>query len=125
MLSNIRPTPLVVAYDKAEKYNYQYIVVEVDEAIIQLKRDQLIEILHAENIIARRYFYPGCHRMEPYRSYFPHARLVLPETERLVQRVIILPTGNSVNEKDIIKICHILKFVTENASQINRKLLKK
>ncbi len=41
----------------------------------------LVRVLHAENVLARRYFYPGCHEMEPYRSYFPHAGLVLPETE--------------------------------------------
>ena len=34
--------------------------------------------------------------MEPYRSYFPHARLLLPETERLVERVLQLPTGTSI-----------------------------
>ena len=33
-----------------------------------LSRDQLQRLLWAENVVARRYFYPGCHRMEPYRS---------------------------------------------------------
>ena len=42
-----------------------------------------MKILHAENVIARRYFYPGCHRMEPYKSLFPNAGLVLPETEKI------------------------------------------
>ena len=30
-------------------------------------RDDLVAALHAENVLARRYFYPGCHRLEPYR----------------------------------------------------------
>ena len=84
----------LIAYDEAERCNYQYVIVEVDEATAGISRDDLVRVLHAENVLARRYFYPGCHQMEPYRSYFPHAGLLLPETERLTQRVMSLPTGH-------------------------------
>ncbi len=97
--------------NEAEKCNYQYIVLEIDEQQTQVSRDLLIEILHAENVMARRYFYPGCHRMEPYRSYFPHAGLLLSETEKLSQRVLILPTGTAVSEDDVRKICQIIQCV--------------
>jgi dTDP-4-amino-4,6-dideoxygalactose transaminase len=63
----------MIEYDEAEKNNYQYIVMEVDEAVTQVSRDILNRILNAENILSRRYFYPGCHQMEPYRSNFPEA----------------------------------------------------
>lgn len=53
---------------------------------------------------AGAYFYPGCHRMEPYRSDFPHAGLLLPITEQLAQRVLILPTGTAVHAQDISQI---------------------
>lgn len=99
--------------NKAEKQNYQYIVLEIDEGQTQVSRDLLVKILHAENVIARRYFYPGCHRMEPYRSYFPHAGLLLPETEKLAQRVLILPTGTAISEEDIKNICEILKLAIQ------------
>ena len=89
--------------------NYQYVVLEVDEAEAGLSRDQLQAVLHAENVLSRRYFYPGCHRMEPYRSHFPHAHLLLPQTERLVQRVLQLPTGTSVAEEDIRTIGGIVR----------------
>ena len=102
------------SYNQAEKQNYQYVVVEVDEAEAGISRDLLVKILHAENVIARRYFYPGCHRMEPYRSYFPHAGLLLPETERLAQKVIILPTGTAISENDISKICQVIQIVVTN-----------
>lgn len=95
--------------NEAEKHNYQYIVLEIDEEQTQVSRDLLVKILHAENVIARRYFYPGCHRMEPYRSYFPHAGLLLPETEKLAQRVLILPTGTAISTKDIEIICQIIQ----------------
>jgi len=96
---------------ESERRNYQYIVLEIDEEQTKVSRDLLIKILHAENVIARRYFYPGCHRMEPYRSYFPHAGLLLPETEKLAQKVLVLPTGTAISEEDIRKICQIIQCV--------------
>ncbi|MBE9052089.1 aminotransferase class I/II-fold pyridoxal phosphate-dependent enzyme [Nostocales cyanobacterium LEGE 11386] len=103
--------------NEAEKHNYQYVVLEIDEEQTQVSRDLLLKILHAENVIARRYFYPGCHRMEPYRSYFPHAGLLLPETEKLARRVLILPTGTATSKADVSKICQIIRFVV--VSQFN------
>lgn len=61
-LSSI-PGISMVSYDESEKCNYQYIVLELDEQQIGVDRDLLVRILHAENVIARRYFHPGCHRM--------------------------------------------------------------
>ena len=104
------PGVTLIDYDQSEKCNYQYIVLEIDEAITGIGRDQLVEILRADNVLARRYFYPGCHRMEPYRSYFPHAGLVLPETEKLVKRVLSLPTGTAVGSDEIREICQIIRL---------------
>jgi dTDP-4-amino-4,6-dideoxygalactose transaminase len=102
-------------YDNTEKCTYQYIVLEIDESITHVTRDQIIDILHNNNVIARRYFYPGCHRMKPYSSYFPHAGLLLPETERLSSRVLILPTGTSIDKKQIQLITKIIKDVIGEA----------
>jgi dTDP-4-amino-4,6-dideoxygalactose transaminase len=112
----------IIEFDNAETYNYQYVVIEVDASKTIVPRDKLIEILHAENILARRYFYPGCHRMEPYRSYFPHAGLMLPETEKLTERVIILPTGTGVATDQINRICNIIGFAVNNGEEINGRI---
>ena len=104
------PGVFLFPYNQAENHNYQYVVVEIDESITQVSRDFLMQTLHSENVIARRYFYPGCHRMEPYKSYFPHAGLLLPETEKLVERILILPTGTAVSVEDIANICEIIKL---------------
>lgn len=112
------PGVLLLPMEKSERRNYQYIVLEIDETQTQINRDTLVKILHAENVIARRYFYPGCHRMEPYRSYFPHAGLLLPETEELTRKVLILPTGTTISKSDIRKICHIIRIAVTN--QTNR-----
>jgi dTDP-4-amino-4,6-dideoxygalactose transaminase len=119
-LSDI-PGVKLLCHNEAEKCNYQYIVLEIDEGITQIDRDRIVEILWAENILARRYFYPGCHRMEPYRSYFPHAGLLLPETESLGQRVLVLPTGTAVGVEEILKICQILRFIFQHSDEVRER----
>jgi dTDP-4-amino-4,6-dideoxygalactose transaminase len=114
----------LVTYNETEKRNHQYVILEIDEAVTHVSRDQLVDILFAENVLARRYFYPGCHRMEPYRSYFPHAGLLLPETERLVKRVMSLPTGTAVGSDEISKICEIIRFVVSNGPEVREKLMR-
>jgi dTDP-4-amino-4,6-dideoxygalactose transaminase len=120
-LEGIRGLQLM-SYGESERSNYQYVVVEVDETETHVSRDQLVDILHAENVLARRYFYPGCHRMEPYRSYFPHAGLLLPETERLAKRVMCLPTGSSIGPDEIVNLCQIIRLVIENGIDIRQRL---
>lgn len=116
------PGVQLVQYDPQEKNNYQYVVIEIDEQAAGLSRDQLVALLHAENIRARRYFYPGCHQMEPYRSYFPNAGLVLPETEKLTQKVLQLPTGTSVNPVAIEKICNTIQFTLNNSEELSKRI---
>jgi dTDP-4-amino-4,6-dideoxygalactose transaminase len=99
-----------MAYDETELCNYQYVIVEIDEGLAGISRDDLVKLLHTENVLARRYFYPGCHQMEPYRSKFPHARQLLVETEKVVHRVMSLPTGTAVSTNDIQEICAIIRL---------------
>ncbi|MDM8517266.1 aminotransferase class I/II-fold pyridoxal phosphate-dependent enzyme [Desulfobacterales bacterium HSG16] len=112
------PGVTLVSYDENEASNYQYIVLVIDENVTGISRDRLVDILHAENVIARRYFYPGCHQMEPYRSYFPHAGLLLPRTEQLVKKVMSLPTGTTIGESEIAEICCILRIAVADRSKI-------
>jgi len=112
----------LVALDQNERNNYQYVVLEVDAAEAGLSRDELVQVLHAENVLARRYFWPGCHRMEPYRSYFPRAGLLLPETERMVTRTLQLPTGTAVSADDIEAVCAIIRAAAEAAPAVRRAL---
>jgi dTDP-4-amino-4,6-dideoxygalactose transaminase len=116
------PGITLMAYDESERTNYQYIVVEVDEQDAGLGRDELVQVLTAENVLARRYFFPGCHRMEPYRSYFPHAALLLPETEKLCRRVMVLPNGTSVDEGAISQIGQVMRTAVSNAAAVRARL---
>lgn len=116
------PGVYLLSYNEDEKCNYQYIVLEVDEEITHINRDDLVNILIKENIMARRYFYPGCHRMEPYRSYFPNAGLLLPETEKLVNCVLCLPTGNAVGSDEVKKICQVIRVAVQNGREVRDRL---
>ncbi len=114
-----------VTFDEKERHNYQYIVLEVDETLAQISRDQLLQILHAENIMARRYFYPGCHRVEPYRSQFPQAESLLPVTESLTNCVLVLPSGTAVTTEDVGRICEIISLVARENQEIGEELLRR
>lgn len=116
------PGVKLMAHDERERCNYQYVVLEIEPTRAGLFRDQLLKILTAENVLARRYFYPGCHRMEPYASYFPHAGMLLPETELLCHRVLVLPTGTSIESKQITEITNIIRLSLENFESVRSRL---
>jgi dTDP-4-amino-4,6-dideoxygalactose transaminase len=97
-------------------------VMEIDELQTGVKRDQLMQILHAENVLARRYFYPGCHRMEPYKSLYPDPLLSLPETEFVASRVLTLPTGQAITADIIRGVCAIIGTVLANATEVRKRL---
>ena len=110
----------LLAFDEAERNNYQYVVLELDPADCLLSRDDLVRVLHAENVIARRYFYPGVHRMEPYRSLY--AGLVLAATEAIADRVVVLPTGQAVDEAAVRTISNLIRLAVGNADKLPRPL---
>ncbi|MEW6406668.1 MAG: aminotransferase class I/II-fold pyridoxal phosphate-dependent enzyme [Chloroflexota bacterium] len=116
------PGLTLVPYDSREQCNYQYIVVRVDAAQTLLSRDDLVDILHEEGVLARRYFTPGCHRMEPYASDTMAEKRHLPVTERLCNEILVLPTGLAVTEDNIRAIGQLLRFAVENAEGILVKI---
>ncbi len=121
---HLKPIPgmRLIEYDQREKCNFQYIVVEVYSEQCLLTRDELVDVLHAENVLARKYFWPGVHQMQPYRSHFPKARLWLPVTEQVARRVLLLPTGQTMDEVHISRICDIIVRAIESSQDIRMKI---
>ena len=109
-------------YDDDERSNYQYVVLEIEESKTGVTRDELLQILHAENVLARRYFYPGCHQMKPYKSLYPDAHSSLPQTESVAARVMTLPTGQAVTPEIIRGVCAIIGTVLDNATEVRKRL---
>jgi len=110
------PGLTLVEYPQGERSNFQYVVIEVDERDFALKRDELQAVLHAENVLARRYFFPGCHQMPPYRDRV--LRAPLPETERLTGRTLALPTGTAVTAADVAEVCGIVRRAVAEAPAV-------
>jgi dTDP-4-amino-4,6-dideoxygalactose transaminase len=112
----------LLTYDDDQSPNYQYVVAEVAPHEKGMTRGELLAVLRAENVLARRYFYPGVHRMEPYRSHFPDAKLRLPQTEAVADRVLVLPTGTGVSRADIETICGIIHRAIEHREAVTSAL---
>lgn len=102
--------------------NCQYVVASVDAAAFGLTRNQVVDLCHAENFIIRRYFYPGCHRMEPYHSLFPDAGESLPVTEDWCDRVLVLPTGPGMSQEDIELAGNFFRWCHDHAGEIAAKM---
>ncbi len=98
----------LIDYNGVQDCNYQYVVVEVDEDVSGLTRDEIVRILHSENVLARKYFWPGCHRMRPYRDKYPYSDAFLPATNAVAKRVMVLPTGTAIDYVSVERICRIL-----------------
>jgi dTDP-4-amino-4,6-dideoxygalactose transaminase len=103
-----------------EERNHSYVIAELEEDVAGLSRDQVLDILWAENVLARRYFYPGCHRMVPYRTMGESWDLAL--TDAAARCVIALPAGAAISLQSVEVVCALIRFVIENANAV-RELL--
>jgi dTDP-4-amino-4,6-dideoxygalactose transaminase len=116
------PGVTVLTSDDRETSNYQYVVLEIEARPGSVDRDALLRVLQAENVMARRYFFPGCHRMEPYRSLEPGAGQRLPVTEGVAGRVLVLPTGTTVDGSAIDTIVRVIRMAVKNGPELRERL---
>lgn len=114
------PGVTLVEYEEKNRNNYQYVVIEIGENA-RIGRDMLHTLLQTERILVRRYFYPGCHRMEPYRSLYPGTDHHLPRTEHACASTLCLPTGMALRLEQIRTVCAFLRFVVENGIEIQAR----
>lgn len=99
--------------------NFQYVVVEVDDAEFGLSRDLLLKALRAENVAARRYFFPGAHRCIPWVDRSPEGG-ALPNTDRLCASLVQLPIGALAADGDVEKLCDLLRVIKARARDISK-----
>ena len=115
----------LLSFDEHEKQNYQYVVVDVEPKESGLTRDMLVTVLRSENVLARRYFYPGIHRMAPYDQLYAEAHKRLPNTEWLAARTMCLPTGTAMCEADVETIFKIIGAAISGAELISAQFNNK
>jgi dTDP-4-amino-4,6-dideoxygalactose transaminase len=109
-------------FDPDQQRGHHYVVAEIDEAGAGLSRDRVRDLLEAENVLARRYFYPGCHRLEPYRTRPGEMVYALPVTDGIAARALCLPTGQSVDGQTIGQLCALIRFGVEHSDEIEQRL---
>lgn len=101
------------------RWHYHYVVLEIDEAVAPLNRDEVQQVLWGENVLARRYFHPGCHRLEPYCT--TGTPVVLPVCERLARRTLVLPTGLQMQPRDAAAVSDLVRIAFEHAASVREK----
>jgi dTDP-4-amino-4,6-dideoxygalactose transaminase len=99
--------------------NFQYLVLEVDEHEFGLSRDDLVEVLHAEKVLARRYFAPGVHRCPPFTDGGLHSSSAFPATERLSESVLQLPIGSLVDDTTVDIIAELISSAQVEADAVS------
>jgi dTDP-4-amino-4,6-dideoxygalactose transaminase len=112
----------LIEFDRTERHNYQYMVLEVDDAVTGITRDDLQRVLIAENVAARRYFSPPCHLQHPYKATSPAMRDRLGVTERLAGQVLQLPTGTAVGPGEIQAISDLVRVIVSQGREMTARL---
>lgn len=107
-------------YAPQEENNHQYAVFKVLPSS-PLGRDEIVRVLHAENVLARKYFYPGCHRMEPYASLNP-APGPFPGAEAAAASVLVMPAAGGVSEDEVRAVCGLLRLAFARPDSVREAL---
>ena len=87
-------------------HNYAYYPVVFDREVFGKSRDEISEKLAAENIFARKYFYPLTSDFACYKGKFEIQST--PVARRVAQNVLTLPLYADISMDDIEKICDVI-----------------
>jgi dTDP-4-amino-4,6-dideoxygalactose transaminase len=110
----------VVRFNDADRSNFQYVVLIIEAQRAGLTRDELLAVLQSENVLARRYFSPGLHRMRAYAKGADTPSL--PGTEWIADRVLSLPNGTAVTSADIQVIGSIVRTALASSAAVKARL---
>jgi dTDP-4-amino-4,6-dideoxygalactose transaminase len=88
--------------------NLQNLVGVVDHAVFGMTRDELLNVLRAENVAAGRDFHPASHRISPYSEGMADAHEPLHDTELAAESTFQLPIGARVTIDHIEQICDVI-----------------
>ncbi len=116
----LAPVPGIrlLEFDEQYQTGYKNIVAELLDNW-PLSREDTLEILNAERVLARAYYSPPLHRKPMSYDFVP---VDLPVTDMLAERFINLPCGHLVSNDDIIEIVALLEMISTNANLIKERL---
>lgn len=87
------------------KQNYAYFPVLFDKAVFGKNRDDVIAALKAEDIVARKYFYP---LVSANKEFEEDLTVLTPIAKDFSENVLCLPMYAHLDMKDIDRICDII-----------------
>ncbi|MCA9187054.1 MAG: aminotransferase class I/II-fold pyridoxal phosphate-dependent enzyme, partial [Planctomycetales bacterium] len=121
-LIDVPGVKLLTTQDQSRS-NYQYVVVLIDDRVARIDRDTLVKVLEAENVQARRYFSPGCHRSAPYADdQGTIDGFWLPNTERIVSSAMSLPNGVAIDRATVDTVSDLVRFAVHSAAEIRGRM---
>jgi dTDP-4-amino-4,6-dideoxygalactose transaminase len=103
-------------------YNYQYMSLEIVADEYGLDRDHVWSCLRAENIVARKYFWPLCSNLPCYQRLPSASLALLPNANRLAKRILNLPLHNEMTEDDVDRVVEIVAELPRHAGEIRHAL---
>jgi dTDP-4-amino-4,6-dideoxygalactose transaminase len=112
------PGVRVLPVGQRGRSNYHYVPILVDVETFGLSRDLLYRLLWAENVLVRRYFYPGLHRMSAYARTAPAPSL--PVTEAVADRILCLPSGFAEPIATVERIVALFREARARAAELRR-----
>jgi dTDP-4-amino-4,6-dideoxygalactose transaminase len=112
----------LLEHNSSTTNSFQYIVLEIDEQLAGLNRDIFYTLLSAENIMCRKDFDPGIHKIMPYHKTISKKNSWFPNTDILCRRCLQLPNASLTNQIDIHNICDIIRSIQLQSNTIKQKL---
>ncbi len=86
--------------------NYAYFPVVVHPDLFGCTRDQIVDSLAAQNIGARKYFYPLTSSVESFGGRYDPSKT--PVADRISKRILCLPLYEGLDDKTVDRICDII-----------------
>ena len=91
--------------------NYAYFPILITDEYGKT-RDELYDLLKANNIFARKYFYPLTSCFACYKNEYDSSKLI--NAKKLSERVLTIPFYESLEKKDMDRIVRIIREKTNN-----------
>lgn len=102
----LRPVDGITFYDDMPgvKHNYSYFPIFIDAEKFGMTRDELFFKMKADNVLARRYFYPLISEFSTYRGLESARPENLPNAHKMADSVLCLPMHHQLSEEDLNRI---------------------
>lgn len=90
-------------------YNYAYFPVCIDEVEFGSSRDRVWQLLRAQQVYARRYFWPAVPDYPCYRAAYPNVEI--PVARRASAQVLCLPLYDGMSFDQVDRVCALLRRI--------------